>query len=260
MIDIGANLTNKAFRGDLPAVLDRASRAGVTKVVVTGTSVSESRAARDLAATEPALLRSTAGVHPHDARHFTEQTTAELRAIADSPEVVAIGECGLDFDRNYSPPDDQRRCFRAQVELACDLGMPLFVHDREAASEVVATLREFRDYYPGAVVHCFTGDADALAAYLDLDLHIGITGWVCDERRGNGLAAIVDRIPLDRLMIETDAPWLLPRNMPERPKSRRNEPAFLVWVRDKLAECYGIDASELGSRSEATARAFFGLS
>lgn len=259
MFDIGVNLTNKAFRSDLGAVLGRARDAGVRGMVVTGTSVEGSRAAAELAATEPGYLWSTAGVHPHDAKSCDDTTLDALRELAARPEVVAIGECGLDFNRNYSPPEVQLVWFERQLELAAELSLPLFLHERDAHDAFLELLRAYRDRVPRAVVHCFTGSGAALDAYLDLDLHIGITGWVADERRGKPLYDLVSRIPAERLMIETDAPYLLPRSLRPRPKSRRNEPAFLTEVRDTVARATGRDPDQVGDQSEAVARAFFAL-
>jgi TatD DNase family protein len=173
--------------------------------------------------------------------------------------VVAIGECGLDYNRNFSPPDVQRRWFESQVQLACELDMPLFLHERDATSDQVEILKHYRNDFPAAVIHCFTGDADALRAYLDLDLHIGITGWICDERRGHHLHELVKDITLNRLMIETDAPYLMPRTIKPRPKTRRNEPMNLPHVLATIAKCLGKTESEIAAATSATATVFFGL-
>ena len=173
--------------------------------------------------------------------------------------MVAIGECGLDFNRNYSPRDDQVRCFRAQLALAAELQLPVFLHERDAHDTFLGILREHRSSLTGAVVHCFTGTRVELDAYLSLDLHIGITGWICDERRGRDLVGLMPSIPARRLMIETDAPYLLPRNLPSPPRDRRNEPAFLPAVRDAVAAARGEAPATTAAATTATARAFFGL-
>jgi TatD DNase family protein len=257
LVDIGVNLAHKRFRADLGDVIARARAAGVATMVVTGTSTAGSWAAWELARARG--LFSTAGVHPHNARECGEHTLAELRDLAGRPEVRAIGECGLDYDRNFSPPDVQRRWFAAQLELAAELSMPVFLHEREAHADVAAMVGERRAALPGGVVHCFTGSAAELDAYLELDLHIGITGWICDERRGAHLRDLIARIPPDRLMVETDAPFLTPRDLPRPPPGRRNEPALLPHILDRVATAAGRSREDVAHTTTATARRFFGL-
>jgi len=260
VIDIGANLTSKSFERDLPAVIDRAAAAGVDTLVVTGTSLAGSRAAADLAErTTRAALYATAGVHPHRAVEATGDWLVKLRALARRARVVALGECGLDFNRDFSPRSDQIRCFRAQLELAAELRLPVFLHERDAHDTFVGILREHRPALHGAVVHCFTGPRAELDTYLSLDLHVGITGWICDERRGRDMVALVPAIPERRLMIETDAPYLLPRSMPSPPGDRRNEPAFLRYVLEAVAAARREDPEATAAATSATARAFFAL-
>lgn len=262
LVDIGANLGNKAFREDLDHVLARALDAGVTEIVVTGTSVTGSRRAWEIAERRrersPRLF-ATAGIHPHDASTYGPDARVALRELCARPEVVAVGECGLDFDRNFSPPDAQRRCFEAQLELAAELRLPVFLHERSAHDDFAEILARHRPHIPRAVVHCFTGTAESLARYLELDLHIGITGWICDERRGTHLRDLVPRIPKDRLMIETDAPYILPRDIRPKPKSNRNEPSLLPHVLRAVASARGESAEELARTTTETARAFFGI-
>ena len=280
MIDIGANLANPAFDRDRDAVLGRAAAAGVRGVIITGTSVDDSRAALALAQgrapsagtpdseahAQPSprpddhtpRLYATAGVHPHESGSATGDWCAAIAALARQKRVVAIGETGLDYHRNYSSPADQRRVFRTQVELAARLGKPLFVHDRESGGETRRTLAELGGAV-ACVIHCFTGSAHELDGYLDDGHHIGVTGWICDERRGRELARLVRRIPADRLMIETDAPYLLPRTITPKPRSRRNEPAFLPWVAQRVAECRGEHPRDLMARTSRNATRFFAL-
>jgi len=262
IIDIGANLGNKAFREDLDHVLARAQDAGVEAIVATGTSVTASRVAWEIAETKrtrsPRLF-ATAGIHPHHASTFGPDALVALRELCARPEVVAVGECGLDFDRNFSPREAQLRCFEAQLELAAELQMPVFLHERSAHEDFTRILTKHRARIPRAVVHCFTGTGDVLARYLDLDCHIGITGWICDERRGTHLLEIVSRIGSDRLMIETDAPYILPRTIRPRPKTNRNEPALLPHVLRTVAAARKESDDELARSTTATARAFFAL-
>ena len=259
MIDIGANLADQSFASDREAVIARALQAGVTRMIVTGPTVDESAAALELARRHAGVLRSTAGVHPHYAAKCDDNTIPALRELAAHSEVVAIGECGLDFFRDLSPRRAQLQCLEGQLALAADLGMPVFLHERDAFDEMARVLRAHRDRFPRGVVHCFTGDRTALQTYLDLDLHIGITGWICDERRGTHLLDLVKLIPDDRLMVETDAPYLLPRTIRPRPKSRRNEPANLGHVIAAVAEALGRAPEAVAEATARTAEDFFAL-
>ncbi|HZM36774.1 MAG TPA: TatD family hydrolase [Burkholderiales bacterium] len=255
MIDIGANLTHSAFRDDLGEVLARARQAGVDTVIVTGTTVAESLVASEIA--EKHALYATAGVHPHHARDCNDATVPALRRIAEHPRVVAIGECGLDFNRNYSPHPDQEKWFVAQLELGLSLGRPLFLHSRDAHPRFSQIIHSYKP--PLAVAHCFTGGKEELHAYLDLGLYIGITGWICDERRGKPLLALLRDIPADRLLLETDAPYLTPRDMRPQPKARRNEPAFLPHVLNAVARALGRAPEEVAAETTRNARHFFRL-
>ena len=259
LVDIGANLTHSSFRDDLAAVLGRARQAGVGAIVVTGTTPEESRKAAALAAEHSETIWATAGVHPHHAGDCGSGTIAELREVLSRPRVVAVGECGLDFNRNYSPHPSQEKWFVAQLELAADLNKPLFLHSRDAHPRFAEIIRAHRDVLPRGVAHCFTGEKKELFAYLDLDLHIGITGWICDERRGKHLLELVKSIPADRLMIETDAPYLTPRDMKPQPKDRRNEPSFLPHILEAVARAAGRPPEQLAAETTRTAREFFGL-
>ena len=259
LVDIGVNLTHKSFRCDLDETIMRARAVGVRRMVVTGTSVEESRAAQTLAVNHPGTLYATAGVHPHEARHFTANTPIALRELAVEEGVVALGETGLDFNRDFSPRSDQEKAFEAQLELAVELKLPVFMHERDAHRRFSKILERYRSRLKAAVAHCFTGDGEALAAYLDLDLHVGVTGWICDERRGLHLRELVRRIPLERLMLETDSPYLLPRTVRPKPKTRRNEPAFLSEVLAVVAECLDVPQSQVAAATTQTAKRFFNL-
>ncbi len=258
LIDIGVNLTSKQFREDLPDVIERALTAGVRYMIVTGLTAPLSQAALELARTRPGVLCSTAGVHPHNARTFDRHTQSELRSLARSPEVVAIGECGLDYDRDFSPRDQQRAAFEAQLELAIELQKPVFLHQRSAHDDFERILRQARPRLVGGVVHCFTGDERELDCYLELGLCIGITGFICDERRGQHLQKLVGRIPPNRLMIETDAPFLLPRDL-KHARGRRNEPAYLPHVAASVARYAGRAEAELRRSTTSTAFELFKL-
>jgi TatD DNase family protein len=259
LIDIGINLAHRSFQNDSDEVILRARSVGVTRMVVTGTSVSESQLAQQLARRYPGILYATAGIHPHDARHWHENTADALRELAATPEVVALGEMGLDFNRNYSPRPQQEKAFAAQLELAAQWGMPVFLHERDAQESFLKCLARYRNRLGSAVIHCFTGTKEALAAYLDLDLHIGITGWICDERRGLHLRDLVQSVPLERMLLETDAPYLLPRNLQLKPKNRRNEPAFLPHVLAVVADCLQLPPATVANATTQAACDFFGL-
>ncbi len=259
LIDIGVNLAHDSFDADRNSVLDRARAAGVGRMVVTGSCESSSRRACELASDPDQRLFSTAGVHPHHAADYTPETTPFLRETAARPRVVAIGECGLDFFRNFSPPQAQERAFAAQLELAAELGMPVFLHQRDAHDRFVAILDDYLPSLPAAVAHCFTEGPVARDEYLGRGMFLGITGWVCDERRGHALREAVPGIPDDRLMIETDAPYLLPRDLVPRPKTRRNEPMHLPHVLSAVARLRNQDTAALATATTANAERFFRL-
>ena len=259
MIDIGANLTSAVFREDLGAVLERAAQAGVCGVMVTGTDLVSSSAAAGLAARYPDYLAATAGVHPHDAKDVEPGWLDTLEDLLDQPCVKAVGETGLDFNRNYSPREAQLTAFDAQIELAVRRARPLFVHDRDSGGVVLERLRAHGPEPRQVVIHCFTGSALELDGYLSAGFMIGITGWICDERRGLELRELVRLIPAQQLMIETDAPFLLPRTIDTKPPSRRNEPANLIWVARCLAEARGENVADLIATTTDNARTFFAL-
>lgn len=259
LVDIGVNLTDKQFSRDRDEIVERAVKAGVNTMILTGTSVDESHHALELAQQYSEYCYSTAGIHPHHAKNATESCYATLKELFKAPQVVAAGEMGLDFNRDFSPRPIQEIVFQQQLQLAVESGLPAFCHERDAADRFVAIAREFRDKLSGLVVHCFTADKKALYQYLDLDLHIGITGWICDERRGTHLLPLLNDIPTNRLMIETDAPWLLPRSMDKKPKNRRNEPAYLSWVVKTIAGQTGKTCEQVAWETSETARNFFNL-
>ena len=263
MIDIGVNLSNKRFKGDIGDILTRAAEAGVEQMILTGTSVEESQAVLSICQEYndqfPSMLFATCGIHPHDADSLSSQSLDTLRELAKHSQIVAIGETGLDFNRNLSPQKAQENSFAAQLELAAELQLPLFLHERDAAKRQLEILKSYRDELPDAVIHCFTGDKRALFSYLDMDLYIGITGWICDERRGMELQRLAHNIPLQRLMIETDAPYLLPRNISPKPKHGRNEPAFLPYVLAGVAAARSETAEQIALVTSANAKRFFRL-
>jgi TatD DNase family protein len=258
LIDIGINLTHDSYDADRDAVLARAAAAGVTQMIVTGATLAGSAAALALARAHPGRLYATAGVHPHHAPELGAGELQQLEALARAPEVVAVGECGLDYFRNYAPAASQREAFHRQLELAQRLGKPVFLHQRDAHEDFLAILTEHGKAWRG-VAHCFTGTAGQLESYLALGLAIGITGWISDERRGTHLIELMPRIPAGRLLLETDGPYLLPRDLSPRPASPRNEPAYLAHVAARVAAARGESVAQLAASSSAAARALFGL-
>ena len=258
LVDIGANLTHDSFDPDRDAVMQRAADVGVNRIIVTGTSVEATEAALRLVRAYPGRVYATAGVHPHHATEVDAASIGRLKELATHEAVVAVGECGLDFFRNYSPRDVQLQAFETQLRIAVDSGKPVFLHQRDAHEPFLALLNEHIADINGGVAHCFTGGREELEAYLELGLYVGITGWICDDRRGDALREAVTGLPLDRVLIETDAPYLLPRDLKEKPSGRRNEPSVLPHVLETLAR--HMDKDEQVVAAAATANGGCGWS
>ena len=259
LIDIGANLAHDSFDDDREEMMQRAAAAGISTMIVTGSSDASNRRAAELAEASPGMLYATAGVHPHHASDYTDDSDALIRSLAQKPVVVAVGECGLDYFRNFSPREAQLEAFRRQLEIARDTGLPVFLHQRDAHDDFVEVLEPALGGISRAVAHCFTGEHESLREYLSMGLYIGITGWICDERRGRHLYDIAHIIPDDRLLIETDAPYLLPRTIQPKPKTRRNEPMYLAEVLRIVAEARGQSPAHVARVSTDNARRFFNL-
>ncbi|MDR2606917.1 MAG: TatD family hydrolase [Treponema sp.] len=309
LIDIGVNLMNSAFDGDREEQILKAKKAGVGPLIITGSSLEQSRAALDFARVHG--LYATAGVHPHNARYWNKESAALIRSMAlpggpaagtgtaaggtetgaggtgtaaagteaaDAGAVagaagtatadagaIALGECGLDYDRDYSPRAEQRRCFEEQVKLAAELKLPLFLHVRSsprggsAWEDFFGILKTYRRDLTRMVVHCFTGSAGELEGCLELDAYIGITGWVCDERRGRHLWPLLGRIPAKRLLLETDAPYLLPPSLSPGGRRGRNESANLVYIAGFIAQKLGKTVETLAEETFKNTVEFFNL-
>lgn len=257
-LDICVNLLNGQFKNDRDKVVEDACSAGV-EFLVTATDLSSTREA--IAYCRTRGLRCTAGVHPHDAGTLPSDWLEELASLAQHAEVCAIGETGLDFNRNYSPAAVQREVFAAQIELAQRLDKPLFVHDRDTNGEVLEMLLAAGPL-PPTTVHCFTGSADELRGFIAAGFFIGITGWIADQSRGGSLRELVAQIPGEQLLMETDAPFLRPHNAPPASQSRlrrRNEPALLPYVCEAIAACREESAEELAAICRLNAQRAFRL-
>ena len=259
LIDIGANLTHDSFDSDREHVIAAAANAGVVQMMITGASEQGSLDAAELALAHPGRLFATAGMHPHHAADYSADVDSVFRQLAALDHVKAVGECGLDYFRDISPRPVQRQAFERQLAIAVDSGLPVFLHQRDAHADFIAILRDYRPRLKAAVVHCFTGSGDEMHHYLDLDCHIGITGWICDERRGHHLKPLMADIPAGRLMVETDAPYLKPRNLRPKVKTHRNEPRWLPWIVGTIAAWRNERPADTARHTTATAREFFNL-
>ena len=261
-VDIGANLADESFDADRDAVVERAGEAGVRWMIVTGTGLAESERARTLAERNPDRLRCTAGIHPHLATQWTdspERARAVLGSLMGGELAVAAGECGLDYFRNLSPPEAQRAAFVGQLELAAEHDKPVFLHQRAAHADFLAILKDSEVARLGGVAHCFTGGPQEAESYLDLGLYIGITGWILDERRNHDLLEAMAVIPPERVLLETDSPYLLPRHSAVTPvQKRRNEPQFLPYVASAVAERMGLGPEELAQAAFGNTQTLFG--
>lgn len=238
LVDIGINLTSRRFVGELDEIIKRAGQAGVTKLIITGTSFKGSLAAAALCDSwddqEGVSLYFTVGIHPHDASNWRDDTYSKFKKlIMTHPRAVAVGECGLDYNRMFSPKEVQQKVFEEHLKLAVETGKPLFLHERDSFEDFQKILSKYMPKLKGAVVHCFTGDEKAIKTYVAMGCHIGFTGFITDSKRGNHLPSLVNHVPIDKLMVETDGPFLLPHNMPLneiKACKRRCEPRHCIYV------------------------------
>ena len=263
MIDIGLNLTSDKFAKDRKEIVERALKNGVSGFILTGTSLKASKEAYELVKQNKNTMVSTAGVHPHDAKNW-QRAKKEIEKLVGYSEVVAVGECGLDYDRMFSSREDQMTAFKEQLDLAVKYDKPVFLHVRPkiGEGEIKRIMDDFNEVFkPYAekgvrgIVHCFTGNKKMLDTFLGYSLYIGVTGWVCDDGRGEQLQKLIKYIPDDKLMIETDAPYLSPKNMEN--KAHRNEPAFLTYVAKKVAELKNISVEELSLKTDENVNSLF---
>ncbi|WP_158973102.1 TatD family hydrolase [Paraglaciecola sp. L3A3] len=257
--DIGVNFTDNRLA--VEPVLARAVDAKVQQIIITGTSEALSCEALDLTRSHPTHLFATAGVHPHHSKEFNSKTLDTLRQLASSPQVVAIGECGLDFNRNFSSPEQQLHAFEQQLKLACELQLPVFLHERDAFEQQIKLLEKYQTELVGGVAHCFTGNRQQMSKYLDLGFYIGITGWVCDPKRGESLRHAIQELPIQRLLLETDAPYLRPKGLANNRKLDKgnNEPAYLPYVAEQVATIMNVDINTLNQACITNTQSLFGL-
>ncbi len=259
LFDICFNFTSSKFRDDEQGVLQRAIDAGVDHFLITGSDQEDSQHAVALANQYQNGMFATVGVHPHLAKNWQDDTLDTLRKLAQSNRVKAIGEAGLDYNRNFSTHEQQEHAFRKQIELAIECQKPLFLHERDAHEAFHSILNEYKADLGPTVVHCFTGNQEALENYLSMDLYIGITGWICDERRGTHLHDLVQIIPENRLLIETDAPYLFPRTFQPRPKNMCNEPSYLPHIAEHIAHHRGDSIKAISDYTMRNSLQFLGL-
>ena len=258
-IDTCCNLSHPDLQSREHHIIRRALAAGVVQLIAPGSSVEDSRQTLALA-DKHQMVYASVGIHPHTAKEWNKDSYGQLKSLLRHKKPVAIGECGLDYCRNYSPPERQRTVFERQIQLAAESGLPLLMHQRDAHNDFIKLLKPWRAKLKRAVVHCFTGQRRELFDYLDLDLHIGITGWFCDERRGKHLRALVKDIPANRLLLETDAPYLRPRHIKRPlPGEADNEPALLPHIAEDIAGCLRVPLAQLARQTTSTARRFYGL-
>jgi len=254
--DAGVNLFSAQFDQDRAQVVSQAHTAGVSGLLLISSDLGETQLNQQFCTAHCGSF-TTAGVHPHQADHVSTDWLQQLELLLQQPEVVAVGECGLDYNRMFSAKQQQLRVFSAQLSLAKQYTKAVYLHERDAFTDQIDLLKTYQVDH--GIAHCFTGDVNQLRAYLDLGLYIGITGWLCDERRGTDLQQALKFVPLDRLVLETDAPYLLPRNLTDKPKSRRNEPAFLPAIGEKVAALLELDIARVAAVSRANSLKLFGI-
>lgn len=259
LIDIGLNLASHRFTRDWQQVAARAHAAGVEKFILTGTSLKLSKEVAALSdKLPPGTAYFTAGVHPHYASELDAAGLVLLRKLLSHPNAVAVGETGLDYNRDLSPRSVQRAAFEAQVDLACAAHKPLFLHEREAADDLLTILDNFKDRLPRCVVHCFTGSEAVATKYVERGFYIGITGWVGQKNRNQDLLRALQAIPPERTMLETDAPYLTPPGYVPS-VAGRNEPAAMSRVAELLAVARGVPVEQVRADAYAASMLFFGL-
>jgi TatD DNase family protein len=251
-IDSHAHLEMKEFDGDREAVIARATAAGLTAIITVGTTIPDCKKAVELARLHPPVYAAV-GIHPHEVKGIDAGTYDALRVLAQQEKVVAIGEIGLDFFYDHSPREVQLRRFAEQLDLALELDLPVIIHDREAHAETLRILQQHRGRLRG-VLHCFSGDAAMARECLEMGFYLSVAGPVT-YKKAEQLRAVVREIPLERLLVETDCPYLAPQPW----RGKRNEPAYVMETARCLAGIRGVAAGEMEWLTEENARRLFGL-
>ena len=245
LFDIACNFSSDRFDNDLDTVIQEAKDNNVSKFLVVSASLNDIKKVHSIYLQNSDSCFFTIGTHPHHANEINESSLKKMRTLITELNPHSIGETGLDFFRNLSSFEEQSFAFEEQIKISIEFNKPLFLHQRDAHEDFVKIIKKYKSDIGNAVVHCFTGSQNELDTYLDLGFHIGLTGWVCDERRNVDLRKSLKNIPLDKLMIETDSPYLIPRNLKNKPKNNRNEPSYLPHIAEEIATVIGINRDKL---------------
>ena len=256
-IDIACNFTHDSFKHNLDEVLNNAEHAGVDKFVLLCASMADIDPIKVIQNNTPEKFFISAGIHPHHATEILEINYDALLIKLKSINPNAIGETGLDYFRNISPPDIQKKSFGMHIEIAKELSLPLYLHQRDAHSDFIRIIKENISNFPRFVVHCFTGTQAELDEYLELGAYIGLTGWICDAKRNIDLRKSIKNIPIEKMMIETDSPYLIPKNLIVKPKKNINEPKYLPHIANEICELTGYELEELKLATSNNAIKFF---
>jgi TatD DNase family protein len=256
-IDIACNFTHESFKHNLDEVINNAEQEGVEKFVLLCASLADIDPIQVIQNNTPEKFFISAGIHPHHATEILEINYDALLNKLKSINPNAIGETGLDYFRNISPPDIQKKSFGMHIEIAKELRLPLYLHQRDAHGDFIRIIKENISNFPKFVVHCFTGTQTELDEYLELGAYIGLTGWICDAKRNIDLRKSIKNIPIEKMMIETDSPYLIPKNLMVKPKKNINEPKYLPHIANEICELTGYELEELKLATRNNAIKFF---
>ena len=258
LIDIGANLTHPQLYNQLDEIVSNIIASETDSVIITSSTIEDTIIALDIIEKYPKIFYTTAGYHPHNAKDFNIEHIKLITSYCKNNKVVAIGECGLDYYRKYSSIEQQIFCFENHLMIAKDNNMPIFLHERNAHLDFISILKKYKNDIDRVVVHCFTGEKNELKAYLDIGCYIGITGWISDITRGKHLHDLIKYIPEDRLMIETDSPYLTPKNLPFK-HDGINQPSYLNYIAETIAGCLNRDSRYVKDKIINNTKKFFSI-